>query len=363
MAKAKSSALVRSSSREPETSGALKDHVPGALRQFISAATEGHLPQLDINDTEALWNFAISRVHRQVAEKILSGFAFSILRQRTPRGEFIDRLKSSQIAISSAYEDIDAYELFARIPTSETITAIAKLGPTRYLALRKVDNESLAALAKGDEISGMDLETLADLPANEVRALARQGLFTRDAEIKGLKAEIETLRTAKESAEALAAQNAEIAAQGRQLAPNYPHFCATVREESAVQASIIEQAIDLLSATLDEHLMAQRAERAGDVEFERYANLAASTLYHTLLAKHARMGALLQQVSEEFGLPVTEADAATFALTPAEVNALDETCRQVLGLNQIKHKQRHIDRENNRPGRRGRTLKNVVDKS
>lgn len=361
MAKATSRAVAKAT--DINLAESLKDHVPPALQQFLSAATDANLPELDINDTEALWNFAISRVHRQVAEKILSGFAFSILRQRVPRGEFVTRLKESHIALSSAYEDIEAYEMFARMPTTQTITAIAQLGPTRYLALRKVDADSLDALAKGDEISGVNLETLADLPANEVRSLARQGLFTRDAEIKGLKAEIETLRTAKESAEALAAQNAEIAAQGRQLAPNYPHFCATVREEAAVQASIIEQAIDLLSATLDEQLMAQRAERAGDVEFERYANLAASTLYHTLLAKHARIGALLQQVSEEFGLPVTEADAATFALTPAEVNALDETCRQVLGLNQIKHKQRHIDRENNRPGRRGRTLKNVVDKS
>lgn len=151
-----------------------------ALQQTNSLAVQlGYTGPLDPDMLE----FTVSQHMRRTVEAALdAGRALLLLKERTPHGDFEQRLDRLGLAPRAAQKLMQACLKLSKAPSTALLTSAAG-NQTKLFELLVLDDEELQQLAEAGSVLGIDLDDVARMSARELRdALreAREDLAAKD---------------------------------------------------------------------------------------------------------------------------------------------------------------------------------------
>lgn len=263
-----------------------------------------------------------------------AGRSFQLAKEALPHGQFQRTLEARGVEARNAQRAIQVAEFLQSIPGHEA-AKLVKAGYTKVLALAQASPEVIEDLVESGDLEGT--------PALSVRDL-REMLKKRGQELARLEAKIDGLQ-AKNLREARLRNSLRTVEE-------LPAFAAIMREESLALTEQASFAIENLESVFQ----AQLANGAKDSldEFERFAPIAAGTCYQSVATIAARATRLLRTIEGQFGDAVAGTVTVEQRLSDAEIELLEKRREQLITPMQHALNKRAVNRENNKPGKRGR---------
>lgn len=319
--------------------------IPAPIKAYLQA-TLGQVAQVG-DDPTSLWAIGERSLQMETAGKILAGKAFIALRESLPPREFSAGLAERNIARSSAYHAIDAWQMFSGLDDLSSVQALAQIGVTKALALRHMTPDEHRALADGEIVRGLSIDQLAEMSSREVQQQQREWQLAHDDAIQKLEREKAQL---KNQLDIVTNQKNQLARAGQalQAEEDMPLFALTVRQEFLAQTEAMTFALDNLQLIAGENLFTELKHP----EAPRWQPVAASTAFFALAGLQARVQQLMTAIAETYpdnvSMVTNEAQ-----LTAAELKRYAEQRDQLIGMAKAAAKKRDDDRQNNVPGKRG----------
>ncbi|HVT35745.1 MAG TPA: hypothetical protein VHE37_09175 [Nevskiaceae bacterium] len=300
-------------------------------------------------DTHGLWAAAERGLQMEAAGQILAGRALIELREHLPQGAFSSGLADRNIARRSAYNAIEAFEVFAELPNLDSVRALAQLGITKARALKHWSPDEHKAFASGKPVRGIQLDAAVELSSRDLVEQQRDWQLQNESQLRKLQSSNATLET---KVETLQNEITRLQRAGSYVVAeeDLPDFARTVRQEALANTEQMAWCLDALQAAAEEHLFAKGKSHPSEFKFKP---IAAGTLYYSLAAIHARAQLLLKRIQDQFGDSATGMLTIDMQLSPAEIVRFQEQREQLLATHQAKAKARDNQRENTRPGKRG----------
>ena len=323
----------------------LQADMPKPLQQYLQKT----LGQIDsvASDPDSLWQAGQRGLQMEAAGKILAGKAFSLLREQLPSREFATGLADCGIPRRTAYDAIEAYELFSALPNFNSVCALGLLGITKARALSHWPADDHAAFAAGKTVRGLSLVEAAELSSRDITQQQREWALQNESATRKLREELANTKTQLETARN---ENLRLMRSGPHVLADedLPQFALIARQESLAMTEQMSFCLDTLQAVIEQQLLVP-AKKHDD---ERFRPVAAGTAYFALAGIQARAQQLLKRLQVEFG-EVGEVLTTEQQLSKAEIKRFLENRERLLAQHKADAQARDDDRENNRPGKRG----------
>ena len=318
------SANVRTFGHLPELSGQALQELFGLLG-IEHSDTVGQLAQATHEDLRAA-------AHRSVC----AGARLLLLKERTEHGDFMPELEKLGIERRRAWELMCAATFVGNMPPQDA-RKLLSIGKSNLLALAQAEPEAVEALLNDDDI---DVNELSN------RELKRR-LKQQEDRANRLDALLE-----KEQAKTTDLQRT---LANRRASQVFPEFLAVARQEAAALNAELAAATDALEQLADEHVFAVADAPSTDPKLANNVELAAGAVLHAVRGELARLHKLADRLSEQFGAALDE--PGRFLLTDEEAAQAKADADFIHLRHSGAKAQRHVDRENARPGKRGRKMK------
>lgn len=121
---------------------------------------------------------------RRTAEACIElGKRMLLLKELTPHGEFIDRIKLLGFSKSTAYRFMQSAKKFSKLPKLGNL-AIKPDSAGKFLELLVLDDEELSVLNEGGSVLGIELDDIDCMSASELRQSLREAREDAEAQSK-----------------------------------------------------------------------------------------------------------------------------------------------------------------------------------
>jgi len=321
--------------------------VPAALGDYLRGALGKLDAELMGATADQAWQAAQRGLEMETAGKILAGRAFIHLRESLDKQQFAAGLAERGLPRRSAYYAIEVYNLFAAMPDGASVQALAQLGVTKAMAFASWAHDDVAALAHGEEVHGLTLESVTDATTRELEALAKQALRQGD-EVEKLKTETATLKTQLETAR-MERDRALKQAKYLLAEEDMPHFALSARQEAMAHTEGMTLALDMLADVSAQAVFTQITHP----EANRFQPIVAATIYYALGGVLARVVDQMHLLGERFD-SADQVALSSMPFNPGELKLFHETRERIAGRAEADARKRETKRENNRPGKVGR---------
>lgn len=258
-----------------------------------------------------------------------AGCYFAALKARLPEGEFVTTVEERGFDRRRVWEAMQIAAFLTTQP-EERVRSFAQLPSTKALALARADQDVVAEI-----VGGGDASNISNLSVRELRQ-----------QIEKLQAKNAKLETSLETERATVAR-VKARALNRLQDAQLPEFCVVAREESAALTEQISLSLDALELLARDNLFMPHDEVA---ESERFAAMAAGSLFHLLRGLHARAGSLLEQLADTFP-DVVEKVGFEHQLKPGELDSYKHARELILGRVKTAASNREAERHNAKGGR------------
>lgn len=329
-------ALVRTSGRI-ELSEALKTYLEQSGLSFRAGKNTAEHRRVQLRQAR----------DASVAAKVSMGYWLAEIKDAEGQEAFEAAATEAKLGRAAAYNAVDAFCLFVRLPDIEAVNALGQLEFSSALACKKWDDEELIDFTRGKQVRGLTLDRAIDMPVRQFEQITKAEESER---IKKLQAKLATAEIRIETANA-ERDRIRSHLQHTLNVLQMPEFCVVAREEAAALTEQADIALTGLEALLHDNLLAPHDDVP---EADRYCQMAAGTYYHALRAVHARTAYLLSQVEAEFGERVTQQPLFEHQLKPIEVDGFKRAREQIIGRLKTQASNREALRENSKEGRKGR---------
>ena len=225
--------------------------MPEQLRSYLQRVQLQYAALPD--NIEEAWGLVARGLQMEATGRIIAGYHLKQLRESLPSQGFSAGLAERAIPRRSAYDAIDAYELFSALPSEESIRALAQIGITKVRALGFQSPEEYAEFAEGKQVRGLTYDQAVEMSSRELTDHQRQWQAEHDDEVakwkaKAHQAEVER-DTARNEAAARLKEHAAILA-----AEDMPAFAFATRQEAMVLGEKIAFAIESLEEVANKNL-------------------------------------------------------------------------------------------------------------
>lgn len=342
----KKTALVPSTSAAPVRQIDMPKALQGYLERMQPAA-------LLTPATEAeAWDMAARALHISAAGAIAAGFQFKRLRAQLPAGGFSAGLAERQIPRSTAYDAIEAFDLFSSFPEIELSERFGQLGLSRVRCLGELSLEEFSALAAGQEVRGITYDQAAGMSVRDLDAHLCEWKREHDEELRRTQSDLDRASARADLAEAQLDQaKADLANRAKLDA--LPDWYRVAQAESPALTEGMAIYLADLVRVIHGHILSAPRKTAND---KSLARMAASRSYLGLAGVVAEAQLAMQELLDSFGAEAItgEQQVAVAALNKGELLALAEQRVRMLDMAASQRQTRETMRAAEQPRGRGR---------
>ncbi|MGQ0622753.1 MAG: hypothetical protein ACT4QA_23090 [Panacagrimonas sp.] len=322
----------------------------------ISDALRGYLERMQptalltpANEAEA-WDMAVRALQISTAGAITAGYQFKRLRAQLPAGGFSAGLAERQIPRRTAYDAIEAFDLFSAFPEIELCELFAQLGLSRVRCLSALSLDEFLALAAGQEVRGITYEQAADISVRDLDAHLKEWQANHDTEANTLREQLKRAQTEAEVARLEATALRRQLGQEADVSPSPAWYRSARREISAVCEGL---SLYLAEAQRVSQELIFAAPGWGQTDCE-FRTLLATLGFHQLRGLYSGLAMLLSDYERAFSGQLDDATHPLLKLDDDERMALLEHRQRIVGDIDTGRKKRAVENAADVPRTRGR---------